>query len=256
MKYVLLTLTAGSIMLAACQNTTKESTDHTGSTPAVAETRAAAPVETKTYFVVTSWLTKNRELAMEHTPNQQKQLIQLWNKGIVENIYYNQRGKFSDGGPLPLIAFFINAADEITARATLDTTDIVLHNLASYTLRQVGRNIFRRNENAVKLSAGTAIESYAVTWTLAGDRATMDTTSFNAQAMLTAQLQEVGILENIYVDLSPLKAKTSGAEPAVFILNTKTEKDARRLLDEMPIVKAKKATYGLHHIGQFLMGVK
>ncbi|WP_159478574.1 hypothetical protein [Dyadobacter sp. 3J3] len=255
MKFILFLSAVCFTALISCQSNRKETTDNTQSAPA--ETKPAAmPAETKTFFVVTSWVTKNRELAMEHVPNQQKQLVKLWNQGIVENIYYNQRGKFSDGAPLPLIAFFINAADEITARATLDSTDIVRNNLAKYTLRQVGRNIFRRNENAQKLSAGTTIESYAVTWTLNGNRATMDTTGYTDQAIMTAKLQEVGILENIYVDLTPIKQKTTGAEPAVFIVNAKSEKHAHDILDAMPIVRNKKASYAMHDVGQFFMGIK
>jgi len=254
MKSLFLSISLGSLFFA-CEG--KKQTTNTATTaPAAAQATTAAIQDSKTYFVLTSWTTSDRAKAMEHVPNQQKQLMSLWNKGLVENIYYNQNAKFKDGEPLPLIAFFANGANEFDVRTMLDSTDIVIHNLATYTLREVGRKIFLRSRNAANLTAGTAIESYAVVWTLTGDRSKMDTTSFTAQAIMTARLQDVGILENIYVDLSPLGTKASAINPAVFIINSKDKAGAKKVLDEMPIVKSKKATYGLYDVGQYFMGTK
>lgn len=251
MKYLLF-ISLACLVLACDSNNQTEKSQQTSASLS-AQTKLP---EDKTYMVITSWTTKDRAKAMEHVPIQQKQLMSLWNKGLVENIYYNQKAKFNDGQPLPLIAFFSNGQNEFDVRAMLDSTDIVANGLASYTLREVGRNIFPRSENAAKLSAGTQIESYAVVWTLAAGKAKTDTASYKDQAMMTAKLQDVGILENIYVDLNPIDTKPSAINPAVFIINAKNEVGARRVLDQMPIVKSGKATYGLHDVGQFFLGIK
>ncbi len=250
-----LAIAFAALNLIACDQT--KSTSQTQNGSAVSEESPGQKSrEQNTYFVISSWITKDRQEALNHIPNQQKQLMSLWNRGLVENIYYNQKGKFSDGQPLSLIACFVKAENEDAARAMLDTTDIVKNKLANYTIRQVGNVISSRSENAVKLSAGTAIESYAVVWELKNQDAKKDSTIFISQSKTTAQLQNVGIIENIYVNTESIGKKNSDIKPAVFIINAKNEAGARQVLNEMPIVKSGIASYGLHHVGQFMSGVK
>ncbi|WP_353718759.1 hypothetical protein [Dyadobacter sp. 676] len=131
---------------------------------------ASSPTEThspaKTFFVLTSWKTQNRQLAMQSIPVAQKQLMGLWKKGIVENVYYRQNGDIKNNEPLALVAFFIKAASEDDVRATLDTTVLVKNQLATYTLREVGKNVLGRNDNTSRLNSAVNIETFAVTWSM------------------------------------------------------------------------------------------
>jgi len=208
--------------------------------------------EIKKFFVLTKWSTTDREKALSHIPKQQKQLMSLWNKGIVENIYYPPKGKIEADKPLALIAFIINGTSEKEVRTTLDTTDIVKSNLASYTLIPVGYNVFNRNEEALKL---VSIEkTYAVLLAFLVEKDKLNSKIIGEQALLNSKLHEQGILENAYINLNFLAADSTGTQPAIFFINAKNEKDAKILLDKMPLVTSKQATYALHNVGRFLVG--
>lgn len=252
MKVLLLVVSLAG--LYACQsNTYKDEQMQQAAADSTKDTTATP--ETKKFFVLTSWSTTDRNKALAHIPNQQKQLMGLWQKGVVENVYYNQKGKFNDDQPLSLIAFFINASSEDQARMALDTTDIVKSNLANYTLRPVGEQVFGRNDKAMKL-ASTTDHVYAVIWAFLVDRTKLDTKILDEQKAFGKKLEQEGIIENGYIDLSSLSSQTNDTQPGIYFINAKSEADAKKIIDDMPMIQAKQATYGLRDIGQFFIGKK
>ncbi|WP_353718758.1 hypothetical protein [Dyadobacter sp. 676] len=70
---------------------------------------------------------------------------------------------------------------------------------------------------------------------------------------MTKQLFDIGRLETAYIDESAHENYKALA-PAVFFVNATGTADAKRLLDQMPIVRSKRATYALHRVGRFLLG--
>ncbi len=239
--------------LYACQSNKSKEESTQQDTTVVAQDIAV--VAAKKFFVITSWTTTDRDKAMAHIPNQQKQLMGLWNKGIVENIYYDQKGKFTNNQPLSLIAFFIKASTEDDAHLALDTTDLVKSNLAEYTLRPVGQNVFGRSDKAMKV-ASTTDHVYAVIWAFLVERSKLDPEILRKQAILNEKLQQEGLLENGYIDFRLSSENSEGTQPGIYFINAKSEAEARKVLDTMPLVTSKQATYGLRDVGQFLAGTK
>ena len=250
-----LLLLSSLLGIYACQSNNQKVESTPQDSVAVEQQVAVDTEATKTFFVLTSWATTDRNKAMAHIPNQQRQLMGLWNKRIVENIYYDQKGKFSNDQPLSLIAFFIKASTENNAHLALDTTDIVKNNLANYTLRPVGQLAFGRSENATKVGS-EAGHVYAVIWAFLEKGNKIDTTVLKQQIKVDTKLQQDGIVENGYIDQNSLSAQSNGTQPGLYFINTKSEADARKVLDAMPLVKSKMATYGLRDVGQFFTGVK
>ncbi|GAB3926145.1 DUF6491 family protein [Larkinella terrae] len=240
--------------LYACQSN-KTNEESTQQDTTVIAAQDAADVAAQKYFVITSWTTTDRNKAITHIQNQQKQLMELWNKGIVENIYYDQKGKFADNEPLSVVAFFIKASTEDAAHLALDTTDLVKNNLADYSLRPVGQRVFDRSKKAMNL-ASKANRVYAVIWAFLVERDKLDTNVLREQAIRNEKLEQEGVLENGYIDLNSLSANSGGTQPGIYFINAKNEVDARKVLDTMPLVTSKQAAYGLRNVGQFLAGVK
>ena len=241
--------------LYACQSNTNKADQTQQDTTSISKDTLATAANAKTFFVITSWTTTDRNKAMAHIPTQQKQLMSLWNKGIVETIYYDQKGKFADNQPLSLIAFFIKSPTEDGAHLSLDTTDLVKNNLAEYTLRPVGQSVFGRSPQAMKV-ASTTNHVYAVIWAFLVEKDKLDTKILGEQARLNEKLQQEGLLENGYIDLSSLSADSGGTQPGIYFINAKSEDEARKVLDTMPLVTSKQATYGLRDVGQFFAGSK
>ncbi|GAB4041561.1 hypothetical protein [Spirosoma jeollabukense] len=178
--------------LGACQSTTQKSDQAQTDTTAVIPDTVAQTEKPSNFFVLTSWATTDRNKAMAYVPNQQKQLMGLWRKGIVENIYYNQKGKFADGQPLVLIGFFLKGLTEAQAHQALDTTDVVKTNLANYSLQLVGQPVFGRSDKALTISAA-GTETYAVIWAFLVNRDSLDRAVLGEQMNLNIRLQREGI---------------------------------------------------------------
>lgn len=181
--------------------------------------------------------------------------MRLWEKGIVENVYDNQKGKFSGNEPRSLSAFSIKAPGEAAAHQALDTTDIVKSNLATYSLRPIGETAFGRNDKATKMAA-TDGYAFAVLWALQTERTKNRHYSFERTGQCGVKLMQEGVIENGYIDPTLTSMNIEGKQPAIFFINAPSEKAARKILDKMSLVKEKQATYGLHDVGQFFLGRK
>ncbi len=105
-----------------------------------------------TYAVVWDWSTGDRELVNKNLAQQATQLIELWKKGVVENVYLNTESKFTDDEPMPNVVFFIHADNEKNARKILDKTVFIKKGIAKYNLYPVGILWLIRYEDFQKLN--------------------------------------------------------------------------------------------------------
>ena len=93
--------------------------------------------------------------------------------------------------------------------------------------------------------------SYAVVWSMDTDDAELFNSAIGDQSIKVLELWKSGIVENVYLDTKKtLKVIHKGDIARVmFFIKAKTDGEARKILDELPLVKKKVATYTLHPVG-------
>ena len=112
---------------------------------------AYADEKVETFAVVWDWTTADREQINNKLGAQTNQLLELWKKGIVENVYLNTESEFADGETLPNVVFFINAENEKEAKNNLDGVIFVKNGIAKYNLYPVGKLWLPRHGDFQKL---------------------------------------------------------------------------------------------------------
>lgn len=103
-------------------------------------TSNAADVDTRNSFAVIWQVnTTDKELFKNSLAEQSSDLLSLWQKGIIENVYLdrskNQGITLGDKGK---VMFFIKAETEAAARKTLDEMTFIKKKVATYELHKVG----------------------------------------------------------------------------------------------------------------------
>ena len=93
--------------------------------------------------------------------------------------------------------------------------------------------------------------TFAVVWTIDTDDAKLYNDSIPDQAAKTLELWQNGIVENVYLDSKKTYAEVNKGDTArvMFFIKAKTDEEARKILDEMPLVKNKMAIYTLFPVG-------
>jgi len=93
--------------------------------------------------------------------------------------------------------------------------------------------------------------SYAVVWTIDTDNAELFNHTIAAQGKTMLELWTNGIVENVYLDNKKTHDVVHKGDTArvMFFIKAKTEGEAKKILDEMPLVKKKVAKYNLHPVG-------
>ena len=115
---------------------------------------ANAQENQETFAVVWDWSTGDREAVNSNLASQATQLLDLWRKGIVENVYLNTDAKLTDDEPMPNVIFFIKAKDEQAAKGILNETVFVENSIAQYKLYPVGKLWLINYEDFQKIHKG------------------------------------------------------------------------------------------------------
>ncbi|MFW5427508.1 MAG: hypothetical protein ACKE8R_09700 [Methylophagaceae bacterium] len=95
--------------------------------------------------------------------------------------------------------------------------------------------------------------SFAVVWTVDTEDSELYKHTIADQATKLLELWTNGVVENVYLDNKTpdeaLTVKKGDRGKVVFFIKARTESDARKVLDEMPLVKKKVAKYTLFPVG-------
>jgi hypothetical protein len=244
-KLIILLLIAFQI---SCKNDKKEQKQDATTTSEQKDTVSAA-VAKNTFLVVTSIAASDKQQFLDHAVKQTDQIDSLYNKGIVENIYYKTDTKFGKNDLLPTVVFFVKANSEADAKQILNKTDFIKYNVGKYELREVGTPWFGVSDKsgAVRLEKQNV---FGVEWNLNKEASKIDNQIIEDQVNQVAQLYKEGIFENAYLNVSDKDTKN----PAIFFMNAKDENEAKKVLDNLPMTKSKNGSYKIHPVGNFMKG--
>lgn len=117
----------------------------------VLSSAAYAEENIETFAVVWDWTTADREQIGSKLGPQTNQLLDLWKKGVVENVYLNINSEFTDGETFPNVVFFINAENKEQAKNTLDGLIFVKNGISTYNIYPVGKLWLPKHEDFQKL---------------------------------------------------------------------------------------------------------
>lgn len=94
-------------------------------------------------------------------------------------------------------------------------------------------------------------KTFAVTWSIDTNDATLFNNAIAAHATKVLELWEDGVVENVYLDGEKTHDVVHKGDTArvMFFIKAKTEADAQKILNGMPLVKKKVASYTLHPVG-------
>lgn len=81
----------------------------------------------------------NRDTVAKYSDRQVTELLDIWNKGIIENAYYAVENDQEQEGAIPGFMFFVNAPSEQEARAICDDFLYAKKGIATYTMHPVGK---------------------------------------------------------------------------------------------------------------------
>ena len=93
--------------------------------------------------------------------------------------------------------------------------------------------------------------TYAVVWTIDTNDSELFNDTINAQGTKLLELWTNGVVENVYLDTkkSHQIVRKGDIARVMFFLKAKTDEEATKILDGMPLVKKKVAKYSLNSVG-------
>ncbi|UGA56179.1 hypothetical protein [Vibrio sp. VB16] len=93
--------------------------------------------------------------------------------------------------------------------------------------------------------------TYAVMWTIDTNDTILFKNTLVDQTQEMLALWQNGTLENVYLDNKKIEDTVQKGEvgKVMFFIKAKTETEARQVLDELPLVEKKVATYNLYPVG-------
>ncbi len=97
----------------------------------------------------------------------------------------------------------------------------------------------------------TARTTYAVVWSIDTNDAELFNNTIAAHSTEVLELWKNGIIENVYIDTKKAHDIVHKGDTArvMFFIKANTEEAAKKVLDGMPLVEKKVATYTLHPVG-------
>ena len=93
---------------------------------------------TNKYAVVSDSISQESPLFKQHIQEQATALVNLWQKGVVENIYLNRETDKPENNRNANIVFFIMAKNKDEANEILKQLPFVQHDVINYELYPVG----------------------------------------------------------------------------------------------------------------------
>jgi hypothetical protein len=93
--------------------------------------------------------------------------------------------------------------------------------------------------------------TYSVAWVIDTDDSALFNSTINAQGEKLLNLWTKGIVENVYLDTKKSHQNVHKGDIArvMFFLKAKTDEEAIKILNDMPLVKNKVAKYTLNSVG-------
>lgn len=93
--------------------------------------------------------------------------------------------------------------------------------------------------------------TYAVVWSIDTNDAELFNNTIAVHSKKILELWKDGVIENVYIDSEKSHDVVRKGDTAkvMFFIKAKTDKEAKAILDETPLVQKKVATYTLHTVG-------
>jgi hypothetical protein len=101
--------------------------------------------------------------------------------------------------------------------------------------------------SSVHASDADMRNTYMVTWTIETNDTNLFKNTLNEHMSKVLDLWTNGTVENVYLDnkKSEVRVHKGDVGKVIFFIKAKTEKEAQSVLDELPLVKKKVASYQL-----------
>ena len=241
-KLFLLTI---CIFVFSCGQNTSTSNQQS----AQSKTNETSEVGKSNFAVTWTWTTTNIDFIEKQLPKISKELTNLWESGIVENIYFDSEPVINKLEYLPNIAFFLKADTRDDVKSILNDLTVVKQGIASFQLHPVGLLWLDRKTEAIQQRGLT--RSFVTVWT---------TKKFTpSQELLSAQNDQIlnlwnqGLIENVYFDVEGTQ-RVNEKTDFVFFVNVESKKEAVEICQNLPFFKEKIATYQIFQAGHFWMG--
>ena len=201
------------------------------------------------YAVVWHWTTTDKELVVDNALTFTKELLSLWEKKDIENVYFDLEAEVKNDMQFPSISFFVKAHGIKSARKILDELTIVKKEIASYKLFPVGMLWLGKNQDSI-LST-TNYKSFVTVWETNEEKPVDNTTKAQNDAVL--ELWNSGIIENVYFDIEGVSNSNEKTD-FVFYVNADNIDKARTICETLPFSKENIASYKIFQAGVFWLG--
>ncbi len=207
------------------------------------------------FAIVWKWATDDAALVARYSRQISEELTDLWKQNIVQNAYYDVESQVDAFDHFPNISFFLKADNEAEAKTILDKLTVVSQDIATYRVIPVGTLWLGRNAEPIKERGVT--NTFAAIWTtvkspLHGKNADV---LLEEQYNAIIELWNTGVIENVYFDIEGTYESNDKTD-FVFFVNANSLSDARSICESLPYFNEKIATYDIHEVAVFWLGVK
>ena len=247
MRHIIFYL-AVCLLVFGCNDTKKEANTETESETVESTSTQTSKAGSENYAVVWNWTTTNEQLVTDNVPTISKELTALWQKGVVENVYYNGDSKIDKLSYFPNISFSLKAESYDSAQVILNNLTIVKKGIAVYKLYPIGTLWLDRKFKTIHENGMT--KSFATVWRTS-NKPTDELTQAQNDEVLA--LWNSGKIENAYFDIEGTQ-KPNNKTDFVFYANANTKEEAIAICESLPFFKENIATYKIHEVGIFWMG--
>lgn len=204
----------------------------------------------KNFAVIWTWTTKHTPLLSDNIEVISAELMELWQKDIIENAYFNTDPGSEKLGDFPNISFFIKAKTTDDAEKELNNLTIVKKGIADYTLVPVGTLWLARKTEELKKKG--IQNSYVAVWST-NNEGEPGAEDIKAQSDATMELWNEGTIENVYFDIEGTQ-ENNDISDFVFFVHAESEDEAANICDNLPFAKNDLADYKLYPVGVFWLG--
>lgn len=180
-----------------------------------------------------------------------KELNELWESGVIENVYFGVEQEVEGRLAYPTIAFFINASSDQEARKILNNLTIVHEGIASYNLVPVGLLWMDRKNDAVK--ALQKENAYISIWHMKDGSKLTDSLTV-VQNDMVLNLWKEGVIENIYFNIEGT-IQDNKRKDFIFFVNANSKEEARMVCNDLPFYTEGIAEYQMYDAGKYWLGL-
>lgn len=238
------------LLLIGCKQERKAPEDSSQTVVGGTESEKEAMVIKQNYAVVFQWATRDEAKVRAHSQAQNDQLLELWKNNTVENVYYDAKAQYDSFSYFPNITFTLKAENEAAAKEILDDLVVVKQGISTYSLHPVGMLWLKRDSKKIEERGMT--HSYVTVWNTDKKPDAIITKKQN-DAIL--DLWNQGAIENVYFDIEGTQKQNQKTD-FVFFVNANSEKEAKTLINKLPFVEQRIASYQLYPVGVFWMGIQ